>query len=151
MNKGYDRMRDPAAFKVGADVAIGGTFQALRTSKYTLLITFRRNGDPVPSPVWAAVDGDGRLYLLTEKDSGKVKRIRNNPKVILAPATLRGKPKGPPVAGSSRVLPPEEWAHAEETLARFYGFGRRLYTVFFSTPEASRAYVEVSPSSMTGD
>ena len=151
MNQGYDRMRDPAAFKVGADDASGGTFDGLRGSKYTLLVTFRRNGDAVPSPVWAAVDRDGRLYLLTEKDSGKVKRIRNNPQVIVAPATLRGKPKGSPVAGSSRVLPPEEWAHAEETLARFYGLGRRLYTVFFSMPEASRAYVEVSPSGTSGD
>jgi len=146
MNQGYDRMRDQAAFKVGPDVATAGTFDPLRGSKYTLLVTFRKNGDAVPSPVWAAVDSSGRLYLETENDSAKVKRIRNNPQVIVAPATIRGKPKGTPVAGSARVLPAEEWPHAEETLAKFYGLGRRLYTIFFSMPETSRAYVEVSPS-----
>jgi hypothetical protein len=150
VNKGYDRMRDPAAFKVVADSATGGTFGGLRASKYTLLITFRKNGDAVPSPVWAAVDAEGRLYLETEKDSGKVKRIRNNPQVIVAPATVRGKPKGTPIAGSARIVATDEWAHAEETLSHFYGLGRRLYTVLFSMPEASRAYVEVSPSRTSG-
>ena len=144
MNKGYDRMRDPAAFRVGHDDVATGSLDGLRGSKYTLLISFRRNGEAVPSPVWAALDSQGRLYLETENTSGKVKRIRNNPEVILAPATLRGRPKGDPIAGNARVLPPEEWPHAEDTLAQFYGLGRRLYTVFFSMPETARAYVEVS-------
>ena len=125
-------------------------FPQFRGARYLSLASFKKNGQEVRTPLWFAENG-GMLYVMTRDDSWKYKRIRNNPQVIVAPATLRGKPKGTPVAGNARILLPEEWAHAEETLARFYGLGRRLYTVFFSMPEASRAYVEVSPSEASGD
>ncbi|HEY0520527.1 MAG TPA: PPOX class F420-dependent oxidoreductase [Ilumatobacteraceae bacterium] len=59
--------------------------------KYVLLTTFRKNGDPVASPVWIVGLPDGTGGFTTEADSGKVKRIRNNPSVTLQPCNLRGK------------------------------------------------------------
>ncbi|HAP78496.1 MAG TPA: PPOX class F420-dependent oxidoreductase [Acidimicrobiaceae bacterium] len=60
---------------------------------YVLLTTFRRNGDAVPTPVWIVGLPDGSAGFTTELDSGKVKRIRNNPKVTLQPCDMRGKVK----------------------------------------------------------
>lgn len=143
MDNVYDRMRDPAAFRVRVEDAESATLEGLRGHKYVLLVSFRRNGEPVPSPVWAAVDGDGHLYAETSLDSAKVKRIRNNPNVLVAPATFRGKPTGMVVTGNARVLGADEWPHAEKTLESAFGFGRKLYQRAFPMSEQSRAYIEV--------
>jgi PPOX class probable F420-dependent enzyme len=145
MDKVYDRMRDPAAFKVRPEDAITGTLDGLKRSKYWLLVTFRRDGTAVPSPVWMAVDGQGRGYLHTDGSSGKVKRIRANPEVLITISTIRGRPKGPVLKGKARVLPKEEWAHAEETLASGYGFERKAYNAVSRMADDKQAYVEVVP------
>jgi PPOX class probable F420-dependent enzyme len=143
MDKLYDRMRDPAAFKVRPEDATTGSLESLKTSKYSLLVTFRRDGTPVPSPLWMAVDSRGRGYLHTEMSSGKVKRIGTNPEVLIAASNVRGRPKGPVLKGTARVLPKEEWAHADETLASAYGFERKAYNAVFRMAEDKQAYVEV--------
>ncbi|HYL09940.1 MAG TPA: PPOX class F420-dependent oxidoreductase [Candidatus Acidoferrales bacterium] len=79
--------------------------------KYLSLETFRRNGQSVRTPVWFAASPDGaggaceaKFYIYTLPDSGKVKRIRNNPRVRVAPCTVRGEIRG-------------EWAEAEARMA----------------------------------
>ncbi len=64
---------------------------AITDEKYVLLTTFRKNGDGVATPVWIVALPDRTAGLTTEVDSGKVKRIRNNPSVTLQPCNLRGK------------------------------------------------------------
>jgi uncharacterized protein len=59
--------------------------------KYVLLTTFRKNGAGVATPVWIAALRDGTAGFTTEIDSGKVKRVRNNPAVTVQPCNLRGK------------------------------------------------------------
>lgn len=150
MDRGYDRMRDPSVFRIGRDEAVGGTFHQLRGSKYGLLLTFRRNGEPVPSPVWMAVDSEGRVYVQTAAKSGKVKRIRNDPAVLIAASNMRGRPRGPVLRGTARVLPQEEWRHAEATLVEAFGLGRKLYQRAFPMGEGVLAYVEVAPEATAG-
>jgi uncharacterized protein len=60
--------------------------------KVISLETYRNNGQPVRTPVWFLKE-DGVLYVHTDNSTGKVKRIRRNPKVRLAPSHFRGKPK----------------------------------------------------------
>jgi len=60
--------------------------------KVISLETYRRNGVPVRTPVWFLIE-NGILYVHTDDGTGKVKRIRRNPKVRLAPSHFRGKPK----------------------------------------------------------
>jgi uncharacterized protein len=72
--------------------------------KYISLATFRKTGIPVYTPIWFAED-DGRLYFMTSSKLGKVKRLRNNPKVKIAPCTIRGKITGPEFSASARLLP----------------------------------------------
>ena len=60
------------------------------TERYVSLVTYRRNGDEVSTPVWIA-ESDGRYYLFSEGTAGKVKRLRANAKARLAACNLRGK------------------------------------------------------------
>jgi hypothetical protein len=77
-------------------------FAHLRGQKYIDLVTFRKSGVGVHTPVWFA-EVDGRLYMFTNPKAGKMKRIRNNPRVEIAPSTIRGKPRGPYVPAVARI------------------------------------------------
>ncbi len=69
--------------------------------------------------VWFAEE-NGKLYVFTNPNSGKVKRIRNNPAVRVAPCTIRGRITGPEFPGRIRVLPPEVWPDTRKLLAKKY-------------------------------
>ena len=60
-------------------------------ARFVLLTTYRASGAPVATPVWIVSDAD-QVAVLTNADSGKVRRLRNNPSVTLVPCTPRGKP-----------------------------------------------------------
>lgn len=79
---------------------------AISDEKYVVLTTFRRNGDAVATPVWIVGLSDGTAGFTTEIDSGKVKRIRNNPSVTLQACGIRGKvhPGAPVVHATAEVL-----------------------------------------------
>lgn len=64
---------------------------AITDEKYVLLTTLRKSGVGVRTPVWIVALPDGTAGFTTEIDSGKVKRVRNNPAVTLQPCNLRGK------------------------------------------------------------
>ena len=76
------------------------------------MTTVRRDGTPVATPVWVVAAAD-RLYVWTGSETGKVKRIRNNPAVMLAPCTRRGNVTGPAVPAQAMIVPvgerPEIW------------------------------------------
>jgi uncharacterized protein len=91
--------------------------------KYISLTTFRKNGVGVATPVWFGEDG-GKLYVMTRSDMGKTKRIRNNPEVKVAPCTIRGRVTGTEFRARARILPPEEHAHARQTINRKYWMAR---------------------------
>ncbi|WP_067538679.1 PPOX class F420-dependent oxidoreductase [Nocardia crassostreae] len=78
-------------------------FGPVGTANYVLLTTFKKDGTPVATAVWAALDA-GRLYVWTVTDSWKVKRIRRNPQVTLQPCDVRGKAHGEVVKGTATVL-----------------------------------------------
>jgi uncharacterized protein len=84
--------------------------------KYISLVTFKRDGTPIATPIWFA-ESDGKLYFMTRSDSGKYKRIRNSPRVKIAPSTIRGKVTGPEFPATARILPESDWGRA----FRFYG------------------------------
>ncbi|WP_407343758.1 PPOX class F420-dependent oxidoreductase [Pengzhenrongella phosphoraccumulans] len=57
---------------------------------YVRLTTFRRDGTPVPTPVWVVRDG-GSLLVITGAAAGKTKRLRHTPRVLIAPSDMRGR------------------------------------------------------------
>jgi uncharacterized protein len=87
--------------------------------KTVLLTTFRRDGTSVGTPVSIAVEGD-RAFVRTWDTSGKMKRIRNNPEVTIAPSTTFGTPTGPALPAEAKILTGSESSHAGHLLARKY-------------------------------
>ncbi len=73
-----------------------------RNQEFLSLETFRKNGIGVKTPVWFAQEGDA-LYIWTIGDSGKIKRIRNNPQVNIAPCKRLGKVTGAWMAARASV------------------------------------------------
>src|SRR5258708_37829577 len=91
----------------------------LAPAKYMLLTTFRKNGTAVPTPVWVARDGD-ELVLTTGPNAGKVKRIRRDGAVRVAPCTMRGKPTGAEVPAHARLLDDAAARRVQGLIARKY-------------------------------
>ena len=96
---------------------------AIQGQKYISLITFRKTGVGVPTPVWFG-EQDGKIYVMTRHDMGKAKRIRNNPNVKVAPCTIRGKVTGPEFPANARILSAEEHQRARQTINRKYWMAR---------------------------
>ena len=84
-----------------------------------LLTSYRRDGTPVGTAVNMAVDGD-RAFVRTPHRTGKVKRLRNNPNVEIAPSTFLGKATGPAIRAQARLLSGDEAKYASGKLARKY-------------------------------
>lgn len=68
-------------------------FSCFRKEEFLSLETYRKNGETIKSPMWFAQDNDA-LYLWTMADTSKVKRIRNNPHVNIAPCKRMGEVTG---------------------------------------------------------
>jgi PPOX class probable F420-dependent enzyme len=91
--------------------------------KYVSLTTLRKNGAPVATPVWFA-ELDNRLYVMTRSDSGKCKRIRNNPRAKVAACTIRGKITGPEFDARVRILDPSLGFAARQAIRTKYWLAR---------------------------
>lgn len=139
----FDRLRHPGAFTVGEDRARSGGFDALDGHAYVLLVTHRRDGTPVPSPVWFARDGDV-VYVKTAAHAGKVRRLQRDGRALLAPCDRRGRPRGAAVRATGRVLRVAEWDRAEAALADAYGWGRKVAERLASRTTVP-AYLELRP------
>ena len=95
------------------------------TGKYLSVTTFKRDGTAVATPVWFVAD-NGHLLVETDAGSGKVKRIRRNPEVRIAPCTASGKLRGETVAAHVEILAESEREQAEQLMARKYRLDRVL-------------------------
>src|SRR5271169_6426099 len=102
-------------------------------AKYLNLETFRKTGVGVRTPVWFAQEATRPtvFYIYSLPDSGKVKRIRNNPKVRVAPCDTRGNLRGAWVDGSARLCQGDEAALGQQLLRRKYGW-LKIVGDFFS-------------------
>jgi PPOX class probable F420-dependent enzyme len=110
---------------------MSSSLDILGRRKYVSLTTFRKDGRAVPTAVWHAIDGE-EVLIVTEPGSGKVKRLRNSGRVVLAPSDIRGRiPHGAPsFEGTARLVEdPEGIAHVRAVLARRYVSLRLGYLV----------------------
>ena len=122
------------------------TAAELDRHRYVSLATFRRNGTEVPTPVWfAAVDG--RLYVVSAGDSGKVKRIRSTSRARVAPCDMRGGVQGAWQDATARVITDGSLiARAQAALRAKYGWQVALFNFVsrLSGRAKRRAWLEVS-------
>jgi PPOX class probable F420-dependent enzyme len=104
-------------------------FSGFDKKKYLSLESFRKTGDPVRTPVWFA-EHDGKLYIYSLADAGKVKRIRNNPRVRVAPCDVRGGNIGEWVEATARIEDPGGEKLGMSVLTKKYGLMKRLGDLF---------------------
>lgn len=122
----YTAIRDPAAASALDTEWSPWDPGRLTGRMHCLLITYKRDGTAIPTPVWFAADGE-RVLLHCARSDGKLKRIRNNVSVAVAPCSFRGRPLGPPMRATARLLPPDLSDSAEETLRRSFSRRQRLF------------------------
>jgi uncharacterized protein len=104
---------------------------ALGQQRFVSLTTFKRNGEGVATPMWIGRDG-ADLFVWTPADSWKVKRVRNNPRVLLAPSSRFGKVRDgvlPTEGAAQAVTDPVTVERLRDVIRRKYGLGYRLVTL----------------------
>lgn len=110
---------------------------------YISLETFKKNGQGVKTPVWFVLHGNV-FYVYTEATSGKVKRIRNNPRVRVAVCNMRGDVKGPWIDATATLIDGEERRAADTLLDRKY-FLKRVSNLFSPLWRSERAFIKIVP------
>lgn len=97
----------------------------LLDQKYINLETCRKSGKTVCTPVWFVIQND-TIYVVTTKDTGKVKRLKNNQNVRIAPCGFRGELKGDWISGKARFAEKDEAEQAIKLRKKKYGLQARL-------------------------
>ena len=128
-------------------------FAGFARHKYLNLETFKKNGQGVKTPVWFAQDpatkldlNEAKLYVYTIGVSGKVKRIRNNPQVRVAPCDMRGSVKGEWVPARAEILTGAEARHGMQLLNKKYVPWKQLLDFFSMFRHRERIVFAIRPS-----
>lgn len=130
---------------MSTDMQPAAAFPALRGHQYLNLTTYRKSGEPVRTPVWFAQDGD-TLYLFTNSETGKVKRIRHTSVVLVGPADARGTPLGAETPASASLVSDAEAWRADAALTRKYGLLKRLFSFVARIRRRRAVYIAVRPA-----
>jgi uncharacterized protein len=141
-----DRMRHRRAFEVAREHGGAHDFTAFGGTRQCLLVTFKRSGEPVPTPVNFGLSDDGKLYFRSEPHVAKIRRLRRNPHVRVCPCSFRGKPVGPLVEARARVLPESENEHADSVIESNYRADMRIIERGYDRIGVPMVYVEVTPA-----
>ena len=123
-------------------------FAALLSHQYINLITYRKSGETVATPVWFVHENE-RLYVTTGRNAGKVKRIRNHPVVQIEPCDARGTRLGERVTAKARILDESDHTRVNQLLNQKYGLMKRLFDLMalFNGGTKSRDFIEITHTS----
>src|SRR5437879_8053940 len=121
--------------------------------QYLNLETFKKSGDGVKTPVWFAAEpsarldsNDAKLYVYTIGVSGKLKRIRNNARVNIAPCDMRGRLKGDWVPARAEIVSGAEAEHGMKLLNKKYAPWKQLLDFFASFRRRERIVFAIRPA-----
>jgi uncharacterized protein len=129
------------------------SFASFKEHKYLNLETFRKSGEGVRTPIWFAAETStnldsaaAKLYLYTVGSSGKIKRIRNNPRVRIAPCDMRGKLLGEWVDARAEIVTGAEAAHGMSLLNKKYMPLKQILGFFAIFRRQERAVLAIHPA-----
>lgn len=129
-----------------------GTFRQFAGHRYINVETFRKSGAGVKTPMWFAEAGletpAPLLYVYTIGNTGKAKRIRNNPQVRIAPCSVRGKILGEWVPARAEILQGEAAAEGMRALNRKYAPWKQLLDLFGSLRRRERIVFAIRPDAL---
>jgi PPOX class probable F420-dependent enzyme len=127
-------------------------FAGFAGQKYLNLETFKKSSDGVKTPVWFAAEpsarldsNDAKLYVYTIGVSGKLKRIRNNARVNIAPCDMRGRVKGDWVPARAEILTGTEAEHGMKLLNEKYVPWKQLLDFFAKFRKRERTVLVLRP------
>lgn len=94
--------------------------------RFVSVTSFKRDGTGVATPLWSVSDG-GRLFAFTDLHSAKVRRVRRDPHVLVAPCLPNGTLRGKTLAAHAQVLTDEaELARVQKLMLRRYRISYRV-------------------------
>jgi PPOX class probable F420-dependent enzyme len=112
--------------------------------KYLILETFRRNGESMKTPVWFVQDGE-TIYVRTVANSGKVKRIRNNGRVKIAPCKVNGVPTGTWIPADAREITNAQIAvKVDSLLDKKYGLMKKIFALSATRQDRKDTILEIT-------
>ena len=117
-------------------------FAPFAAQRYLNLESFKRDGTPVQTPVWFAEDHEV-LYIYTLANAGKVKRIRRNPRIRIAPCTMRGKVTGPWVEAEATIVDAMTAGHGHALLRHKYGWMKGMGDLFSRMMHRERVVIAI--------
>ena len=123
------------------------TAAELDQHRYVSLATFRRDGTEVATPVWFA-DAEGKLYVFTAGESGKVKRLRRSSRARIAPCDARGGLRGPWQDATAQLITDGGLIdRARAALRAKYGWQLRIFDFFarLAGRARRRAWIQIVP------
>jgi PPOX class probable F420-dependent enzyme len=127
-------------------------FAAFAGQKYLSLETFKKSGEGVKTPVWFAAhpsanldSNDAKLYVYTIGVSGKVKRIRNNPRVKIAPCDMRGRAHGEWVDARAEIVTGLEASYGTQLLNKKYFPWKQILAFFAWFSRRGRTVMVIRP------
>lgn len=123
----------------------GNLLARFQGHNYINLETYRKNGVGVKTPVWF-VEDDGMLFVRTIDNSGKVKRIRNNQLVRLAPCDARGGLLDEWVEGQAKLVDDITANNVNQLMNRKYGRQKRVFDAFGTLNKSKHATIEIKVS-----
>lgn len=118
--------------------------QAFDGRKYLNLETRRRTGVAVATPVWFARQGR-RFYVYSLADAGKVKRIRNDPRVRIAPCDIRGGLEGEWHEARASIVHGDEESLGHRLLDSKYGWMKKIGNFYRRLTGRERAIIVIDP------
>jgi len=119
------------------------SLQSFDGKKYVSVVTYRKNGEKVPTPAWFVLDRN-HLYVWTEAESGKVRRLRRNPKLAIAPCKMNGTPIGPYFESVAAIAPDDSRLDLQRAFKAKYGLTLALSRLFSRSRGAKRVFLDIS-------
>jgi uncharacterized protein len=128
-------------------------FAVFEKGKYLSLETFKKSGQGVRTPIWFAADpssslasGSAKLFVYTVDNTGKVKRIRNNAHIRIAPCNARGKVLGDWVDAQAEILAGQEAARGMQLLDKKYWPVKQIMGLFARFSNQARVVIAIKPA-----
>lgn len=114
--------------------------QAFEKQQYMNIETYRKSGAAVRTPVWF-VEVDGELCFTTEAGSGKVKRLRINQLVKVAPCRVNGELVGDWYPARARFMSSDETGPAKKAFTRKYGIVKLFFDLMGAFRKSERVFI----------
>lgn len=117
----------------------------LQKERFISLCTYKKNGDRIATPVIFGIT-DREIIVSTKSFAGKLKRLKNNPNVIIYPCTSRGERKGTDFKGTATILAKKDEKYAYDSIRKKNGLIFRIWRASGKFRGHKFVFISIQPS-----